>query len=77
VSFAAAVAFLILNGVRLTAAEADAHDGVIGIVEGRYSEPDVMHWIRTNSETAGEEPGSRVTFQTGEMGETSGFDPPV
>ncbi|CAN5679621.1 type II toxin-antitoxin system death-on-curing family toxin [soil metagenome] len=50
VGFAAAATFLVLNGVRLTASEVEAYDMVIGVVEGRYSEDEVAHWIRTNSE---------------------------
>jgi death on curing protein len=50
VGFAAAATFLVLNGVRLTASEADAYELVIGVVEGRYSEDEVAHWIRMNSE---------------------------
>lgn len=48
VAFAAAATFLLWNGVRLTASEVDAYDAVIGLVEGRYSEPDIARWIRRN-----------------------------
>src|SRR5262245_51472886 len=50
VGFAAAATFLLLNGLRLTAPEADAFDTVIGITEGRLSETDLVAWIRTHSE---------------------------
>lgn len=53
VAFAAAATFLLLNGVRLTAPEADAYDAVIGLVEGRYSEADIANWVRKNSEPVG------------------------
>ena len=50
-AFACAVTFLRLNGLRLTAAEADAYDAVAGLVEGRYSEPQIAEWIRENVES--------------------------
>jgi death-on-curing protein len=50
VGFAAAATFLVLNRVRLTASEVEAYDMVIGVVEGRCSEDEGAHWIRTNSE---------------------------
>ena len=46
VGFAAAATFLRLNGLRLTATEADAHDKVVGLAAGRVSEPDLVAWIR-------------------------------
>lgn len=49
VAFAAAATFLFLNGIRLTASEAEAYDAVIGLVEGRYSEAQTAEWIRKNS----------------------------
>lgn len=51
VGFAAAATFLLLNGVRLTASEADAYETVIGVVEGRLSETDAGQWIRLHSES--------------------------
>jgi death-on-curing protein len=51
VGFAAAATFLLLNGVRLMASEADAYDAVIGVVEGSRTEPDVAGWLRENTET--------------------------
>jgi death-on-curing protein len=50
VGFAAAASFLRLNGLRLTASEADAYDAVIGAVEGSRTEPDLAGWIRGNTE---------------------------
>jgi death-on-curing protein len=50
VGFAAAATFLRLNGLRLTASEADAYDAVIGAVEGTRTEPDLAGWIRGNTE---------------------------
>ena len=52
VGFAAAATFLLLNGIRLTASEADAYDTVIGLIEGRLSEEEVAQWIRGKSEPA-------------------------
>jgi death-on-curing protein len=51
IGFAAAATFLLLNGQRLTATEADAYDAVIGLVEGRHSEEEIAHWIRRHSES--------------------------
>jgi death on curing protein len=50
VGFAAAATFLLLNGLRLTAPEADAYDVVIGIAEGRLGESDLAGWFRQNTE---------------------------
>lgn len=50
VGFACAVTFLRLNGLRLTASEAEAYDAVLGLVEGRYSEEEIAEWIRGRSE---------------------------
>lgn len=52
IGFAAAATFLLLNGLRLTASEADAYDTVIGLVEGRLSEEDVAGWMRGSVEPA-------------------------
>ena len=49
VGFAAAATFLLLNGIRLMASEADAYDTVIGLTEGRLSEEEVAQWIRGHS----------------------------
>src|SRR5947199_9559979 len=46
VGFAAAATFLLLNGLRLTAPEADAYDIVIGLAEGRLSESELARWFR-------------------------------
>lgn len=51
VAFAAAATFLLLNGVRLTASEADAYDAVMGLVEDRYSEVETADWIRRNTDS--------------------------
>ncbi len=48
VGFAAAATFLLLNGTRLTAPEADAYDRVLGLVEGRFTEAETAGWIRAN-----------------------------
>ena len=53
IGFACAATFLRLNGVRLTASEAEAHDAVIGLVEGRYFEQEIADWIRRHSTHAG------------------------
>jgi death on curing protein len=50
VGFAAAATFLRLNGLRLTASEADAYDAVIGTVEGSRTESDLADWLRENTE---------------------------
>jgi death on curing protein len=50
VGFAAAATFLRLNGLRLTASEANAYDAVIGTVEGSRTEPDIARWFRENTE---------------------------
>jgi death on curing protein len=49
VGFAAAATFLLLNGLRLTASEADAYDAVIGAVEGSRTESDIADWLRGNT----------------------------
>lgn len=51
VGFAAAATFLLLNGARLTASEADAYEAVIGLVEGRLTEVEAAQWIRAHSES--------------------------
>jgi death-on-curing protein len=50
VGFASAATFLRLNGLRLTAPEADTYDAVIEVVEGSRAEPDLADWIRENTE---------------------------
>lgn len=50
IGFAAAATFLLVNGVRLIASEADAYDTVIGLIEGHLSEEEVAQWIRGHSE---------------------------
>ena len=52
VGFAAAATFLLLNGWRLNAAEADAYDAVLGATEGRLTESDIADWLRANTEPA-------------------------
>lgn len=52
VGFAAAATFLLLNGVRLTAAEEDAYQTVMGTADGRLSEPQLADWIRSSTEPA-------------------------
>lgn len=52
IGFAAAATFLLLNGIRLTASEVEAHELVIAVVEGRISEEELAAWIRRNSEDA-------------------------
>jgi death-on-curing protein len=52
IGFAAAATFLLLNGLRMTASEADAYDVVIGLVEGRLSEEEIAQWLRGNTEPA-------------------------
>lgn len=49
VGFAAAATFLLLNGLRLTASEADAYDAVIGAVEGSRTESGIADWLRENT----------------------------
>src|SRR3954447_24318196 len=49
VGFATAATFLLLNGWRLTASEADAYDAVIGAVEGSRTESEIADWIRGNT----------------------------
>lgn len=48
VAFAAAATFLLLNGVRLTASEADAYGVVIGLATDEHSEAWVAQWMRDN-----------------------------
>jgi death-on-curing protein len=50
VGFACAATFLRVNGLRLTASEAETYDAVIGVVEGRYSEEQIAEWIRSHSD---------------------------
>jgi death-on-curing protein len=50
VGFAAAATFLLLNGLRLTASEADAYEAVIGVVEGSRTESEIADWLRANTE---------------------------
>lgn len=52
IGFAAAATFLLLNGLRMTASEADAYDVVIGLVEGRLSEEEIADWLRGHTEPA-------------------------
>ena len=49
VAFAAAATFLRLNGVTLTAPEAEAYEMVFGAADSRYSEEDLARWIRDSS----------------------------
>jgi death-on-curing protein len=49
VGFAASATFLLLNGLRLTASEADAYNAVIGAVEGSRTESDTADWLRENT----------------------------
>ncbi len=49
VAFAVAVTFLLLNGLRLSAEEAEAYDVVMGVAEGRLSEAWLAEWFRNNS----------------------------
>ena len=49
VAFAAATTFLLLNDLRLTAAETDAYDAVAGIATGRYTEDWLIRWFRSNT----------------------------
>jgi len=53
IGFAAAATFLLLNGLRLTASEAEAYEVVIGLVEGRHSEEAVAGWMRRHNKPAG------------------------
>jgi len=50
VGFAAAATFLLLNGLRLTASEADAYDVVIRLAEGSLGGPEVTGWFRENTD---------------------------
>ena len=50
VGFASAATFLLLNGLRLTASEAEAYAAVIAVVEGRSSESDLAAWLRGNTQ---------------------------
>jgi len=52
VGFAAAATFLLLNGSRLTASEADAYEAVIGAVEGSRTESNIADWLRENTAPA-------------------------
>lgn len=49
VAFAAAATFLLLNDLKLTAAEADAYDAVAGTAAGRYTEDWFIRWFRSNT----------------------------
>jgi death-on-curing protein len=49
VAFAAAATFLQLNGLDLTASEAEAYDAVMGVTEGRHSEAWLAEWFRNNT----------------------------
>lgn len=50
VGFAAAITFLMLNGLRLTASEVEAYEAVIAGAEGRSSEEEIAGWIRSQTE---------------------------
>ena len=50
VGFASAATFLLLNGWRLTASEAEAYEAVIAVVEGRSGESKIADWLRGNTE---------------------------
>lgn len=52
VGFAAAVTFLVLNGVLLTASEPEAYEMVIGVVEDRLAEEQIAARIRTHTITS-------------------------
>ncbi len=54
VGFAAAATFLVVNGVRLAAAEEEAYDAVIRVAEGRLSEEDLASWMRERLEKRAE-----------------------
>jgi death-on-curing protein len=49
IGFAAAVTFLLLNGMKLKASQDEAYDSVIAVVEGRLSEEEAAIWLRKNS----------------------------
>jgi prophage maintenance system killer protein len=40
---------LLLNGLRLTASEADTYDAVIGAVDGSRTESDIADWLREST----------------------------
>ena len=50
IGFAAAATFLLLNGLRLTASEADAYETVVSLAEGHLSEEEIAGWIRGHTE---------------------------
>lgn len=52
IAFAAAVTFLHLNGLRLSAGEAAAYDAVLGVAAGRYTETWLAEWFRNHSRPA-------------------------
>lgn len=52
VGFAAAVTFLLLNGVRLVASELDAYEAMIGLADGRIGQAEFAAWLRRNIEPA-------------------------
>lgn len=56
VGFAAAATFLRINGVRLTASEVAAFDLVMGVAEGRQTEPEIAAWFRASSDGLGDLP---------------------
>lgn len=52
VAFAAAATFLLVNGLRLTADEAEAYAAVAGVADNTYSEEWLSDWLRRNTQSA-------------------------
>lgn len=52
VGFAAAVVFLLLNGLALTASEVEAYQVVIGVAGGDASEAELASWLRQHTQPA-------------------------
>lgn len=53
VGFAAAATFLLLNGLRLQAPEAEAYRTMMDLVQGLLSEAEFASWLRTSSVESG------------------------
>jgi death-on-curing protein len=53
VAFAAAGVFLLANGLRLVAPEAEAYAVVVDLAAGELSETDLARWLRASTRPAG------------------------
>jgi len=52
VAYAAAEAFLILNGLKVTASQLEKYEMVIRVASGQTEEPEIVHWLETHTQRA-------------------------